>query len=115
MLIGTGLSSSVPLRVVACAAVFLVFAVASDVRFHRVPNANHFNFDIWITVFSGKGTGHTAVMASFIMPVRLPDIAHRSMFRAQQTNPVNDPGKRSHTVSPARKTEQEYPITRAIT
>ena len=36
--IGAGLMSSTPLPVLGWAAAFLVFAVASDVRFHRIPN-----------------------------------------------------------------------------
>jgi prepilin peptidase CpaA len=36
--IGAGLMSSTPLPVLGWAAAFLVFAVASDVRFHRMPN-----------------------------------------------------------------------------
>ena len=36
--VGAGLSSSVPVPVVVCAAAFLFFAVASDVRSFRVPN-----------------------------------------------------------------------------
>jgi len=36
--IGAGLMSSTPLLVLGWAAAFLVFAVASDVRFHRIPN-----------------------------------------------------------------------------
>jgi prepilin peptidase CpaA len=36
--VGSGLASSTPLPVLAWAAAFLFFAVASDVRFHRVPN-----------------------------------------------------------------------------
>ncbi len=37
-LIGAGLQGSTPPWVLGCAAVFLFFAVASDVRSHRVPN-----------------------------------------------------------------------------
>ena len=37
-LIGAGLVGSVRLPVLACAAVFLFFAVASDVHAHRIPN-----------------------------------------------------------------------------
>jgi prepilin peptidase CpaA len=37
-LIGAGLMSSTPLPVFGWAAAFLFFAVASDVRFHRIPN-----------------------------------------------------------------------------
>jgi prepilin peptidase CpaA len=37
-LIGAGLMSSTPLPVFGWAAVFLFFAVASDVRFHRISN-----------------------------------------------------------------------------
>jgi len=36
--VGSGLASSTPLPVLVWAAAFLFFAVASDVRFHRVPN-----------------------------------------------------------------------------
>jgi len=36
--VGAGLASSTPLPVFVWAAAFLFFAVASDVRFHRVPN-----------------------------------------------------------------------------
>jgi prepilin peptidase CpaA len=38
LLIGAGLASSTPLPVFGWAAAFLFFAVASDVRFHRIPN-----------------------------------------------------------------------------
>jgi len=38
VLIGAGLVSSTPLSVVGWAAAFLFFAVASDIRFHRIPN-----------------------------------------------------------------------------
>jgi prepilin peptidase CpaA len=38
ILIGAGLISSTPLPVFGWAAAFLFFAVASDVRFHRIPN-----------------------------------------------------------------------------
>jgi prepilin peptidase CpaA len=37
-LIGAGLASSTPLPVFGWAAAFLFFAVASDLRFHRIPN-----------------------------------------------------------------------------
>jgi prepilin peptidase CpaA len=37
-LIGAGLMSSTPLPVFGWAAAFLFFAVASDLRFHRIPN-----------------------------------------------------------------------------
>jgi prepilin peptidase CpaA len=37
-LIGAGFMSSTPLPVFGWAAVFLFFAVASDLRFHRIPN-----------------------------------------------------------------------------
>ncbi len=37
-LVGAGLMSSMPLPVFGWAAAFLFFAVASDVRFHRIPN-----------------------------------------------------------------------------
>jgi prepilin peptidase CpaA len=37
-LIGAGLMSSTPLPVFGWAAAFLFFAVASDMRFHRIPN-----------------------------------------------------------------------------
>ncbi len=39
VLIGAGLVSSTPLSVVGWAAAFLFFAVASDIRFHRIPNS----------------------------------------------------------------------------
>jgi prepilin peptidase CpaA len=38
ILIGAGLMSSTPLPVFGWAAAFLFFAVASDLRFHRIPN-----------------------------------------------------------------------------
>jgi len=38
LLVGAGLMSSTPLPVFGWAAAFLVFAVASDLRFHRIPN-----------------------------------------------------------------------------
>jgi prepilin peptidase CpaA len=38
VLIGAGLMSSVPLSIFGWAAAFLFFAVASDLRFHRIPN-----------------------------------------------------------------------------
>jgi prepilin peptidase CpaA len=38
LLISAGLMSSMPLPVFGWAAAFLFFAVASDVRFHRIPN-----------------------------------------------------------------------------
>ena len=38
VLIGAGLMSSTPLPVFGWAAAFLFFAVASDLRFHRIPN-----------------------------------------------------------------------------
>jgi len=37
-LVGAGLISSTPLPVFGWAAAFLILAVASDVRFHRIPN-----------------------------------------------------------------------------
>ena len=37
-LIGAGLMSSTPLPIFGWAAAFLFFAVASDLRFHRIPN-----------------------------------------------------------------------------
>jgi prepilin peptidase CpaA len=37
-LIGAGLAGSTPLPVLGCAAMFLFFAVASDVHSHRLPN-----------------------------------------------------------------------------
>ena len=38
VLVGAGLVSSTPLSVFGWAAAFLIFAVASDLRFHRIPN-----------------------------------------------------------------------------
>jgi prepilin peptidase CpaA len=38
VVIGAGLMSSMPLSVLGWAAAFLFFAVASDLRFHRIPN-----------------------------------------------------------------------------
>lgn len=38
VVIGAGLMSSTPLSVLGWAAAFLFFAVASDLRFHRIPN-----------------------------------------------------------------------------
>ncbi len=38
ILVGAGLMSSTPLPVFGWAAAFLFFAVASDLRFHRIPN-----------------------------------------------------------------------------
>ncbi len=38
ILVGAGLTSSTPLPVFGWAAAFLFFAVASDLRFHRIPN-----------------------------------------------------------------------------
>ena len=38
VLIGAGLMSSTPLPLFGWAAAFLFFAVASDLRFHRIPN-----------------------------------------------------------------------------
>jgi len=38
LLIGAGLMSSTPLPIFGWAAAFLFFAVASDLRFHRIPN-----------------------------------------------------------------------------
>ncbi len=38
LLVGAGLMGSTPLPVFGWAAAFLVFAVASDLRFHRIPN-----------------------------------------------------------------------------
>ena len=83
-------------------------------RFHRIPDADHLDRHIRVTMHAGKGVGRIAAAPRLVMPVHFTNVPLGCALGLEQAQKADDPRQRPHRISAARIAHQENPVTGAV-
>jgi len=79
-------------------------------RLDRIPDADHLDMGVAVTMGAGKGLRGAARRRAAVMAKGLMHIAFGRLFGAQKADAVDHPRQRAHRIGPARIAHQEYPV-----